>query len=93
MVICPPGFSTPPQYATSEAAIATYDRLLLDWSVLVGEADYKVAEEAIRDQAEHAQADNANENLIRSHPQARVEDQEAEAGVRRNHLGRHYGGE
>jgi hypothetical protein len=41
---------------------------LLDRPVLVGKAGNHVAEEAIRDQAEHAQAHNADKDFIGGHP-------------------------
>src|SRR5207249_3860378 len=64
---------------------------LLDRPVLVGEADDHEAEEAVGDEPERAQTHDPDEDLVRGHPQPRVEDQIAEPGVRGDHLGRDHG--
>jgi hypothetical protein len=48
---------------------------LFDRPILMGEADNQVTEEAIGGEAERAEADDADEDLVGRHPQARVEDQ------------------
>src|SRR5262245_46337073 len=52
----------------------------------MGEADDEIAEEAVRDEAKRPEADDADEDLVRCHPQARIEYQIATAGIRRDHL-------
>jgi len=69
------------------------DEDLLDRPILVGKADDKVAKEAVGDETEHTQADNPDEDFVGCHPQARVEDEVAEAGVSSDHLSRDHGGE
>src|SRR2546426_1980692 len=68
-------------------------RGLLDRPVLVGKADDEVAKEAVGDETEHTQADNPNEDFVGGHPQARVEDEVAEASISSDHLSRDHGGE
>src|SRR6516164_9369155 len=60
-------------------------------AILMGEADDEIAEEAVGGEAKRAKAYDADEDLVRCHPEARVEYQVAKAGIRRDHFGGHHG--
>src|SRR6516165_106404 len=64
---------------------------LFDRPILMGEADDEIAEEAVGGEAKRAKAYDTDEDLVRCHPEARVEYQVAKAGIRRDHFGGHHG--
>src|SRR6516225_1215118 len=64
---------------------------LFDRPILMGEADDEIAEEAVGGEAKRSQAYDADEDLVRCHPKARVEYQIAKAGIRRDHFGGDHG--